>query len=101
RPEQRIAPQSRDDFGFSGEDTGLRPTEQLVAAEGDQIDAGLKAFRDQRLLDAEGAQVHHAAAAEILVDGDTTLAAKRHELAQLRPGRKPRHAEVARVNAHE
>ena len=65
--------------GLARDDARLRPAEQLVAAEGNQVRAGRQAVGDQRLVDAEGAQVDDAAAAEVLVDRDAALAPQRHQ----------------------
>ena len=45
RAKQRIAAQPRDQFRPARQNPGLRPAQQLVAAEGDQVRAGLQAFR--------------------------------------------------------
>ena len=73
--------------GSPGENAGLRSAEQFVAAERDQVRAGRQAVGNQRLVDAEGAQVDDAAAAQILVDGDAALAPERREFAQVRAAR--------------
>ena len=67
RAEQRIAPQARDDLRLPGEDAGLRPAQQLIAAERDQVDAGLQTVGDQRLVNAERPQIHHASAAQVFI----------------------------------
>ena len=81
RAEERIAAQARDQFGASGEEAGLRTAEQFIATERDQVHAGFQALGDERFLDAEGAQVHDAAAPEIFVDGNSRFAAERGEIA--------------------
>ncbi len=87
RAEQRIATQPRDNLGLSGEDAGLRAAEQFIAAEGHQIGAGAQAIGDERLVDAERAQIGQAAAAEILINRHAALAAERCEFAQRRGAR--------------
>ena len=71
-----------DQVGASRQDAGLRAAQQLVAAEGDQARAGGEALRDQRLLDAEGPQIGHAAAAQVLVNRQIALASQRSQLRQ-------------------
>jgi hypothetical protein len=79
RAEQRIAAQARDDFRLAGQDAGLRTAQQFIAAERNQIRAGQQAVGNQRLVDAERAQVDHAAAAQIFVHRDAALAAQRNQ----------------------
>ena len=80
----------------SRQDAGLRSAEQLIAAEGDQVRAGLADCRETSGSSMpNGAQVDDAAAAQILVDGNAALAAERRQLAQFGPRGESRDAEVA------
>ena len=99
--EQGIAAQARDQLRAAGENSGLRSAEQFVAAEGHQIHAGGEAVGDQRLLDAEGAQVDHAAAAQVFVHGDAAFAPERREFAQFGARGEARDAEIAGMHAHQ
>jgi hypothetical protein len=67
RAKHGVAAQACDDLAFARQDAGLRTAQQLIAAERYQVRAGPQAVGYQRLVDAERAQVHHAAAAQILV----------------------------------
>ena len=57
--------------------------------------------RDQRLVDAEGAQVDHAAAAQILVDGQAAFAPERGQFAQFGPRGEAGDAEIAGMHAQQ
>ena len=63
--EQRMAADARDDFFFSGDDAGLRPAEQFVAAEHHNVGAGFDAVADERLGDSGGGEIDEAAGAEV------------------------------------
>src|SRR5262245_56179882 len=80
RAKQRIAAKPRDNLRLAREDAGLRPSQKLVATEGNQVGAGSKAVGNKRLVDAERAQIHDATAAQILIHGQIPSAAKRYQL---------------------
>ena len=79
RAEERIAADAFDEFAFAGDDAGLRAAEQFVAAEADDVDAGVAAGARDRLIDSAGGEIGEAAGAEILVDGNVQAAAERGE----------------------
>jgi hypothetical protein len=75
RPEHGVTAQARDDFRSPRQDAGLRAAQQLIAAERNQVGAGLQAVGNQRLADAECAQVRNATAAQVFVNRNATLPA--------------------------
>ena len=72
RPLQRMTTQPLDELGAPGDDPGLRPTEQLVAGEADEVGPAGEARRDRRLVaerqERSGAEVVHQRDAESLRD---------------------------------
>jgi hypothetical protein len=70
RPLQRIAVELADEFGAADDDAGLRPAEQLVAAEGHQIGAGVERLHRRRLArQAVFGEVDERPAAEVYGEG--------------------------------
>src|SRR6266550_832463 len=78
----RVLLEPPDDGVPADDDAGLRATEELVAREGDEVEPRGDRLRHGRLVgEAPRAEVHERARAEVLHDGDPTLAAELHELA--------------------
>ena len=74
RPGERIAPEPCDELGPSDDEAGLRPADQLVAAERHQVRAGGQPLARRRLVgEAERRRVEEGPAAEV-VDHDRTMA---------------------------
>ena len=84
-----------------GEDPRLRTAEQFIAAERNQVRAGVDALGDQRFVDAERPEVGNAAAAQILINGDAALAPERRQIAQTGPRGESGDPEVAGMDAQE
>src|SRR5581483_3761063 len=101
RPEHRIATDSLHQHGIAGDDPGLRASQQLIAAEGNQVRSRSEAFADERLVDSEGAQIYDAAAAQVFINRNTALASQGAQIAQLGPRRESLDAKIARVHAHQ
>ena len=80
----------RDQSRAADDQAGLRPAEQLVAAEGHEVGAERDPLGDERLLrQAVPAQIDERAAAEILHDGHAVPSADRDELGQATSDEKP------------
>ena len=97
RPLQRMTPQPTDQLRPAADDPGLRPTEQLVAGEGDEVGAAGDALRHERLV-RERSQ---AARAEIVEQRQPVAPRERDQLLQLRPLREPDRPEVRLVHPEE
>jgi hypothetical protein len=52
-PEKWFALQSRNPFSFSGDNPGLRPAEEFIAAKANEIDTGPQYFHRSRLVFAQ------------------------------------------------
>jgi len=50
---------------FSGDDAGLRPAKQFVAAEHHNVGAGFNAVADERLSNSGGCEIDEAAGAQV------------------------------------
>ena len=88
RAEQRIAAQACDEVRLArpacpacGPPSSLSPLKETRSA------PALEAFGDERFVDAEGAEVDDAAAAEVFVDRDAAFARERRQFARVRAGR--------------
>src|SRR2546422_446272 len=100
--EQRVLADSRQRLALAGDDAGLRAAQQLVAAEGDYVDARLEARRHLRLvLDPERREVNQAAAAQVLEEDEPVLARELDHLVKRGALREAHDAEIARVDAHQ
>src|SRR5581483_7551597 len=86
----------------SAENPSLRPAQQLVPAEGDDIHARFQADRDQRLvLHSKARQVFEAAAAQVLDQQQLMLSCKLDQLGELRALGKSHNAKIAGMDAHQ
>ena len=101
RAEERIAADAVDEFAFAGDDAGLWTAEKFVAAEADNVDAGVGAGARDWLIDSAGGKIGEAAGAEVLVDGDVQAAAERCDLVESGPLGEAGDAEIRRVDAEE
>ncbi len=99
--EERIAADAFDEFALAGDDAGLRAAEKFVAAEADDVDAGVGAGARDRLIDSAGGEIGEAAGAEVLVDGDVQAAAECGDLVEGGPLGEAGDAEIRRVDAEE
>ena len=99
--EERIAADAFDEFAFAGDDAGLWAAEKFVAAETDDVDAGVGAGAGDWLIDSAGGEIGEAAGAEVLVDGDVQAAAERGDLVESGPLGEAGDAEIRRVDAEE
>src|SRR2546430_10394482 len=92
-------PKRSDALGPAHGDAGLRPTEELVTAEGDDVGALTDRVADRELLSkSEAGRVEKGAAAEIVDERNVVLAREGRELAPLRMRDETRDLEVARVH---
>ena len=80
---------------------GLRTAEQFVAAERNQVHAGIEAFRNARLGDPEGRKIGDAAAAQILIERQAAFAGERGQLAERGLGGESFDVKIAGMNAHQ
>jgi hypothetical protein len=99
---ERVARAAIDAGLAADEDAGLRAAQELVAAEEDEVGAGLDAAAGQRFTgEAELAEVDQGAAADVVDDGDATAASERDE--RFDPDRfgEADNAKVAGMDAHE
>ncbi len=101
RAKHRIAAQARDQLPVARQNPGLRATQKLVAAEGNQIRARADALGHQRFFHAERAQVGDAAAAQVLIYRNAALPSERHQFGERRPRRESFDTEVARMDAQQ
>ena len=85
---QRMDPQARDRLGRAERQTGLRPSQQLVAAEGHDVDPKAQRLAGRGLI-GEQRQVGQSAAAEVVDDQGAALVSKPHELLDGRLAVKP------------
>ena len=76
RPLERVAPQLLDEVGASGDDAGLRPAEQLVAREADEVGAGVEAGAGRRL----AVERHERARAEVVDERQPVPSRDRRQL---------------------
>src|SRR5205807_6438395 len=83
--EQRVLADSRQRLALAGNDARLRAAQQLVAAEGDHVDARFEARRNRRLvLDPERSEVNQASAAQVLEENQVVLARETDHLLEPR-----------------
>ena len=74
RPGERVAPEPRDEVGATDDEPGLRPADELVAAERHEVGAGRQALAGHRLVgQPERRRVEQGAAAQV-VDDDRAVA---------------------------
>ena len=99
--EHRVAADLLHQRSATGDDARLRPAEQLIAAEGDEVDTRFEALVDQGLVHPVGLQVDHAAAAEILVQRQTVLVCEGRQLLQCRSAGEAFDAKVAGMDAQD
>ncbi len=99
--EQRIAADAFDEFALAGDDAGLWAAEKFVAAEADDVNAGIGAGAGDWLVDSAGGEIGEAAGAEILVDGDVQAAAECGDLVESGPLGEAGDAEIRRMDAEE
>ena len=97
RPLQRMAPQLLDEVGASDDDAGLRPAEQLVAREADEVGAGGERFLRRRL----AGKLDERARAQVVDERQPMPARDRGELFELRLLREADDAEVGLVHAQQ
>ena len=87
---------------LAGDDTRLRPAEQLVAAEQHQVGTRRDAVPRHRLaVEAEALEVDEGAAADVVDHRDAVLLAQRHQLRQRRRLGEAGHAVVAGVDPQQ
>ena len=95
-------PEQSDALGLSDSDAGLRPAEELVTAEGDDVGALMDRVADRELLSkSEAGRVEEGAAPKIVDERDVVLAREGRELTPLRTRDETRDLEVARVHAED
>ena len=73
-----MAAEAPDEVGAAEDDPGLRPAEELVARERDEVGAGGEAVRDERLV----VERDEAARAEVVEERQPVPARDRGELAR-------------------
>src|SRR5207253_10669743 len=99
---ERVAPERCDALGPSDGDAGLRPAEELVTAEGEDVGALTDRVADRELLSkSEAGRVEEGTAAKIVNERDVVLAPECRELAPLRTRDETGDLEVARVHAED
>ena len=94
---ERVAAQPLDELGAADDDPGLRPAEQLVAGEADEVGAGGEARPRRRLV----ADVDERARAEVVDEREAVPARDAGELLEPRLLREADDAEVRLVDAQE
>src|SRR5687767_11274324 len=92
-----MASQPLDEVGAADDDAGLRPTEELVAREADEVGPGTKALRRRRLV----ADAAERAGAEVVDQRQAGALRDRGEVAQLGALREPEDAEVRLVHPEQ
>ena len=101
RAEHRIPPQSRHQPLIARQNPRLRPAQQFVSAEADDVYACIATGARNGLVDSAGGKIGEAAGAKILVDGNLTAAAQGSELVERRPLGEAGDAEIRRVDAKQ
>src|SRR5207302_1194360 len=102
RAHERMAAELRDRLPAPGGDAGLRPAEQLVAAEGDDVRAVAHGLRNGLLAaQPESRGVEERPAAEVVDERDAALAREAREVAGCGLGHEPAEREVARVDPQD
>ena len=81
---ERVATYPRDQFLFSGDDSGLWPAQKFVPTEHDQRDSGVNALLHQRLGDAICRQVDEASRTEIFDEWQVRALAERNKFVKRR-----------------
>ena len=99
--EERIAPDIFDEFAFTSDDARLGAAEKLVAAKGDQIDAGVEAIFYDGLVHAGRAKIGEAARAEVFEEGDFGFVAKGNEFGERGAGGETGDAKVGGMDAEQ
>ena len=100
RAEERIALDGADQLCFSCNHAGLRPAEQLISAEADEVDASEDRFGGCGLVADTGVGfgVDGCAAAELLGKRDVLLARERGDLFEGRRFDEAAHKEIAAMH---
>ena len=86
---------------FTGDHTCLRPAQHFIPAERDQRGARSEARAHHWLFDSVGGEVHQAARAEILEDGQPDAVAQLDQLVERRPLGEADDTKVRRMNAQQ
>ena len=101
RPLHGVAPDAGEEIAAAGDDAGLGPAEQLVAAEGDDVGARGQGLRRRRLVrQVQAGEVGEGAAAEVDDEGHAALAAQACEVGLGDRGGEAAHLEVAGMHLH-
>ena len=99
---QRVLPDPRDEVGATDDQPGLRPTDQLVAAERDQVGAGGEALGRRRLVgEAESRGLEQGPAPQVVDDDRAVLVGEPGELDRIRCLDEPGLREVRRMDAQD
>src|SRR5207302_5247324 len=96
-PLQRMATQLLYEVGAPDDDPGLRPAEQLVAGEADEIRAGSEACARSRLV----AEVHECTGAQIVQERQVVTMGNVCQLAQRRLRSEADDTEVGLMHAQQ
>ena len=101
RAKQLVLLEFCDELFFADDAADLRPAEQLVAREGDEVAAGLERLRDGRVVLARKArrrEVYQHSAAEVLHEDEAAAVRERRQLLARDGGVEARDAVVRGVN---
>jgi hypothetical protein len=100
-PRDGVAAESRDELGTPEHDTGLRPSEELVPGEHDEVGAVREGVCGRRLVGGETRASFQESRPEVVDERNAGLVRDRREIGGGRVGGEPHHAVVARVDLQD